>query len=136
MYKNIAKYAIGLFYLLGGPLIHGYLMTQQQALYAAVDDMAWPLYQLLWTQWVIPNLAPLVFLLVLLEIVAGVLMLSTQPLRAQVGQLAGLIFNLLLIPFWFFYGIPNLLLVALHFWLWHEEQNMLHAKLSPVGFSR
>jgi hypothetical protein len=133
MLKNIAKYATGIFYLLGGPLIHGFLITQQRDLYAAVDDSAWPLYQLLWSNFVLSNLSLLVFLLVILEMAAGVLMLSARPQWAKLGQLAGLLFNLLLVPFWFFYGIPNLLLVALHFWLWQEGQSNAHSKLLPVG---
>jgi hypothetical protein len=117
MLARLMKYAIGLFYLIGGPLIHGYLITQQRELYVAVDDTAWPVYQQLWTRLVLPNLTPLVALLVLFEMVAGALMLSKQRRLAQLGQIAGLLFNLLLAPFWFFYAIPNLLLAAVHLWL-------------------
>jgi hypothetical protein len=133
MLRNIAKYAVGFFYLIGGPLIHAYLMTQQRELYAAVDDTAWPFYQLLWANFVLPHLSLLVILLVLLEMLAGVMMISARPARARLGQLAGLIFNLLLVPFWFFYAIPNLLLVVLHFWLWQEGQSVHRSKLNPVG---
>jgi hypothetical protein len=122
--KLLAKYATGLFYLTGGPLIHAYLMTQQRELYAAVDDTAWSLYQTLWNGIVLPNLTPLVILLVALEIGAGFLMLSRQPSRAKLGHMAGLLFNLLLVPFWFFHAIPNLLLVALHFWLLQAEAEL------------
>jgi hypothetical protein len=122
--KMLAKYVTGLFYLIGGPLIHAYLMTQQRELYAAVDDTAWSLYQTLWNGLVLPNLIPLVLLLVVLEIGAGILMLSRQPSRAKLGNMAGLLFNLLLVPFWFFYAIPNLLLVALHFWLLQAEADL------------
>ncbi|RIK44503.1 MAG: hypothetical protein DCC55_02230 [Chloroflexi bacterium] len=111
---QFVKYAIGLFYLVGGPLIHAYFMTQQRALYSMLADQAWPLYQTLWNNLVLPNLMPLVVLLVIFEMAAGWLMVSRRPQRAQLGQLAGLIFNLLLIPFWFFYGLPNLLLVLAH----------------------
>jgi hypothetical protein len=129
MIRTFAKYATGLFYLIGGPLIHAYLMTQQRELYATVDDTAWSVYQTLWTRFVLPNLVPLVILLVLLEMVAGALMLSKQSTRAKVGQAGGLLFNLLLVPFWFFYAIPNLLLVALHLWLIQEEQRVPHLAL-------
>ena len=50
MIKNFAKYATGFFYLIGGPLIHAYMMTQHRELYAAVDDTAWSVYQMLWMQ--------------------------------------------------------------------------------------
>lgn len=132
MLRKIARYSTGIFYLIGGPLIHAYLITQRRELYAAVDDLAVPLYQLLWTNLVLPYLLPLVVVLALLEATAGLLMLSSRAQRAQLGQLAGLVFNLLLVPFWFSYGIPNLLLVALHYWLWREEkapQVILH----PAG---
>ncbi|MCC6454823.1 MAG: hypothetical protein IT328_07775 [Caldilineaceae bacterium] len=129
LFKYLAKYATGLFYVIGGPLIHGYLMTQQRELYAAVDDTAWSFYQTLWTQIVLPNLVPLVILLVAFEMVAGLLMLSSNPDRARLGQAAGLLFNLLLVPFWFFYAIPNLLLVALHFWLLKIEPITSHQEL-------
>jgi hypothetical protein len=132
MLRNVVRYAVGLFYLIGGPLIHAYLMTQQRHLYAAVDDNAWPLYQFLWAAVVLPNLTTFVSLLVLMEMVAGVLMISGRPSRARLGQLAGLLFNLLLVPFWFSYGIPNLLLVALHLWLWQAEQTTSHSNLSPA----
>jgi hypothetical protein len=132
MIKNLAKYATDLFYLIGGPLIHVYMMTQQRELYAAVDDTAWSVYQTLWTNVVLPNLTPLVILLVLLEMGAGALMLSKDPAPARIGQTGGLIFNLLLVPFWFFYGIPNLLLVALHFWLMQQGQSVPNRILRPV----
>jgi hypothetical protein len=131
LFKYLAKYATALFYVVGGPLIHGYLMTQQRELYAAVDDTAWPLYQTLWSQIVLPNLTPLVILLVAFEMGAGLLMLSRNPDRARLGQMAGLLFNLLLVPFWFFYAISNLLLVALHFWLLKIEPIMHHQRLRP-----
>ena len=131
MIKYIAKYATGLFYLVGGPMIHGYLMTQQRDLYAAVDDTAWTLYQTLWTQTVLPNLVPLVILLVALEMTAGLLMLSKQPRQAKLGHAAGLLFNLLLVPFWFYYAIPNLLTVALHYWLIKVEPIAPYRELRP-----
>jgi hypothetical protein len=108
-------------------------MTQHRELYAVVADTAWPSYKLLWANFVLPNLSLLVIVLVILEMLAGAMMLSTRPSHARLGQLAGLIFNLLLVPFWFFYAIPNLLLVALHFWLWQEEPSVHHSKLNPVG---
>jgi hypothetical protein len=132
MMTQIAKYLTGIFYILGGPLIHAYMMTQQRELYAAVDDTAWPLYQFLWNSAVLPNLPLLVILLVAMEMAAGYLMLSARPGRAQLGQLAGLLFNLLLIPFWFYYGIPNLLLVAWHYWLWSAEHKRIKPNLNPA----
>jgi hypothetical protein len=131
MFTYLAKYATGLFYVVGGPLIHGYMMTQQRALYDTVDDTAWSFYQTLWTQIVLPNLLPLVIVLVALEVVAGLFMLNRNPDQARLGQAAGLLFNLLLVPFWFFYAIPNLLLVALHFWLLKMEPIAPHQALRP-----
>jgi hypothetical protein len=123
MLTKIGKYSAGLFYLIGGPLIHAFLMTRQRETYAAVDDTAWPLYQTLWNEFVLPNLTPLVILLVLFEIVAGAFMLSQRKPFAALGQLGGLLFNLLLAPFWFGYGIPNLLLALLHLWLLLQEMH-------------
>ena len=119
---RILKYAVGLFYLIGGPLIHAFLMTYQRALYAAVDDLAWSGYQVLWTRLVLPNLVPLVVLLVILEMVAGTLMLSKRKQWAALGQFGGMLFNLVLIPFWFGYGIPNLILALVHGWLLIQER--------------
>jgi len=131
------KYAVGLFYLVGGPLIHAYLIANHQAIYAAVDDQAWSLYQTLWTHFVLPNLVPLVILLVTIEIIGGALMLSADKVWAGLGQFGGLLFNLLLIPFWFAYGIPNLLLVVVHGWLLHQEHQAMGdqgiAKLTHAG---
>ena len=132
MFRLIAKYATALFYVLGGPLIHIYLITQRREIYAAVDDLAVPLYQTIWTVYILPNIVPLAILLMLFEITAGVLMFSRNPKYAQLGHLAGLVFNLLLVPFLFSYGIPNLLLVALHAWLLHEEHVAPIAKLHPA----
>jgi hypothetical protein len=129
MLTKIGKYATGLFYLIGGPLIHAFFMTRQREIYATVDDTAWPVYQTLWNQFVLPNLTPLVILLVLFEMVAGAFMLSQHKSFAALGQLGGLLFNLFLTPFWFGYGIPNLLLVLLHFWLLLQE-------LHPASGSR
>ncbi len=119
---KILKYAVGIFYLIGGPLIHAFLMTYQRASYATVDDQAWSGYQLLWTRLVLPYLVPLVVLLVILEMVAGMLMLSKHQRWATLGQLGGMLFNLLLIPFWFGYGIPNLILALIHGWLLSQER--------------
>lgn len=119
---KILKYAVGLFYLIGGPLIHAFLMTYQRDRYPAVDDLAWSGYQAIWTRLVLPYLVPLVVLLVILEMVAGTLMLSKRPQWAALGQLGGMLFNLLLIPFWFGYGIPNLILALIHGWLFSQER--------------
>jgi hypothetical protein len=128
MLVTIAKYATGLFYLIGGPLIHLYLITQQRHLYTAVDDTAASLYQSMWNGFVLPNLIPLVILLIGLEMVAGALMILPQPGYAQLGQAAGAFFNVLLVPFWFFYAIPNLLLVSLHLWVL-QSQRRTHPKV-------
>jgi len=119
---KILKYAVGIFYLIGGPLIHAFLMTYQRASYATVDDLAWSGYQVLWTRLVLPYLVPLVVLLVILEMVAGMLMLSKHQRWATLGQLGGMLFNLLLVPFWFGYGIPNLILALIHGWLLGQER--------------
>jgi len=133
MSTKVLTYATGIFYLIGGPLIHGYLMTQQRAIYAAVDDLGWSVYQRIWSSFVLPNLMPLVILLVALEMAAGALMLSRRPHLAELGQLGGLLFNLLLIPFWFSYGIPNLLLVLVHGWLLRQARHgAAHAGLQPA----
>lgn len=130
---KILKSALGLFYLIGGPLIHGYLMMYQRSRYAAVEDQAWSVYQSLWSQVVLSHLPPLVIGLVLLEMLAGGLMLSQSGRWAALGQLGGLIFNLLLMPFWFFYSIPNLLLVFLHGWLLLQEcQVAVPSSLQPI----
>src|SRR5687768_4650855 len=136
---KILKYAVGLFYLIGGPLIHAFLMTYQRDRYPAVDDLAWSGYQVLWTRLVLPYLVPLVVLLVILEMVAGTFMLSKRPQWAALGQLGGMIFNLLLIPFWFGYGIPNLILALIHGWLFRQERQMKSeqtvSKPLPVGWA-
>ncbi len=132
MLRKIGQYATGLFYLIGGPLIHFFLMTQQRALYAGVDDTAWSVYQRLWSQLVLPNLIPLVILVVIFEMVAGALMLSQRKSFADLGQLGGMLFNLLLIPFWFGYGIPNLLLASVHLWLLQEAPAPADNHLRPV----
>ena len=135
---KILKYAVGLFYLIGGPLIHAFLMTYQRALYAAVDDLAWSGYQVLWTRLVLPNLVPLVVLLVILEMVAGTLMLSKRKQWAALGQLGGMLFNLVLIPFWFGYGIPNLILALVHGWLLIQERRAAddYAVSTPTSVGR
>lgn len=127
MLRLFAKYATALFYILGGPMIHIYLITQRRELYAAVDDLAIPLYQTLWTMYILPNIVPLAILLMFFEVAAGALMFGRNSKLAQLGHLAGLVFNLLLVPFLFTFGIPNLLLVALHAWLLRAEQ------VSPIA---
>lgn len=119
---RIARTATGLFYLVGGPLIHGYFMTFNRHIYAAIGDQAWWGYRAVWDAWVLPNLLPLVSLLVVFEMATGLAMLG-RPRLAQFGQAAGCLFNLLLVPFFFGLGLPNLLLVALHLWLWGEEHS-------------
>lgn len=123
MLQRIVRVCLAAFYTIGGPVIHIILMTTHRELYAAIGDHALPLYQSLWNAFVLPNLVPLAILLIAFEFVAGLLMFSRTPLRAEIGQLAGLIFNLLLVPFWFYYAIPNLILVALHAWLLYTERH-------------
>jgi len=126
--SKLMKYATGLFYVVGGPLIHAYLIANQRGIYAAVDDQAWPPYQTLWTHLVLPHLVPLVMLLVCFEIGAGALMLNKRQVWAELGQLGGLFFNLLLLPFWFAYGIPNLVLVLVHGRLFQQERHAQNAQ--------
>lgn len=123
MLQQIMKVCLAAFYAIGGPAIHITLMTTHREVYAAIDDQALPFYQLIWNAFVLPNLVPLAILLIAFEFAAGLLMFSRTPLRAELGQLAGLLFNLLLVPFWFFYAIPNLILVALHAWLLYVERH-------------
>ncbi len=113
MRRQLIKWLAGLFYyLIGGPLIHAYLMLTNRAVYQQIDAFAWPVYSRLWNRIVLPHLAPLVVLLVLIEMAMGALMLSRRPRWAALGQAGGFFFNLLLVPFWFFYAVPNLLLAA------------------------
>src|SRR3712207_2117123 len=106
MLRSLVRYATAAFYCVGGPWIHLYLITQQRALYAAVDDRASKVYQVIWDTVVLPYLVPWVTVLAIFEVVAGLLMFSRYPRQAYLGQLAGLVFNLALVPFWFSYGIP------------------------------
>jgi hypothetical protein len=123
MLQRIVKVCLAAFYAIGGPVIHIILMTTHREVYAAIDDYALPFYQFLWNTFVLPNLVPLAILLIAFEFAAGLLMFSRTPLWAEIGQLAGLVFNLLLIPFWFFYAIPNLVLAALHAWLLYAQRH-------------
>jgi hypothetical protein len=118
---TIVRWLVGGFYLIGGPLIHIYFITQNPAIYGEMGKTAWPPYPRLWKSWVLPNLFLLVGLLIVVEAAMGALMLSRNPRRAQLGHVAGIVFNLLLAPFQFALGIPNLLTAALHGWLWREE---------------
>ncbi|MBE2239573.1 MAG: hypothetical protein IAE81_17420 [Caldilineaceae bacterium] len=118
---KVLKWTVGGFYLIGGPLIHIYCITQNPAIYGKIAESAWPLYQTLWQTWVLPYLVPLVVLLMVVEATMGALMLSRNSRLARLGQAAGLAFNLLLVPFQFAWGIPNLLTAALHGWLWWRE---------------
>jgi hypothetical protein len=85
--KKFAKYAVGLFYLFGGPLIHLYCLNFNRQLYMGMADTAWPLYRAVWAEVVLPFLAPWITLLILFEIVTGLLMLSRYPKIAAWGQL-------------------------------------------------
>ncbi len=131
MLDQVLKFSTAAFYMIGGPSIHILLITQKRELYSAVDDQAIALYEKLWNTMVLPNLVPLVILLMVLEFVAGVMMFSTQRVWAASGQLSGLLFNLLLLPFWFFMGIPNLLMALLHLWLLRRELRMPHSQWRP-----
>lgn len=130
----MANDAIAIFYAVGGPLIHLYLITQHPEVYAAVDNTAVPIYQFLWQSLVLQNLIPLVIVLIGLEMIAGVLMFSRQPYWSRLGHLGGLVFNLLLIPFLFYYGVVNLLMVALHLWLLLEPSNTVRSKPRPASY--
>jgi hypothetical protein len=120
--KKFAQYAVGLFYLFGGPLIHLYCLNFNRQIYAGMADMAWPLYRAVWTDVILPFLAPWVTLLILFEIVAGLLSMSSYPKFAARGQILGILFNLFLVPFWWVpFNMPNLLMAALHGVLFRAE---------------
>ena len=134
--KKFAQYAVGLFYLFGGPLIHLYYLNFNRQIYAGMADIAWPLYQTVWTGMILPFLVPWVTLLILFEVVAGLLMLSHYPKIATRGQLLGIFFNLFLVPFWWVpFNVPNLLMAALHgvlFWAEWREARQLPSRPAPI----
>lgn len=121
--KKFVQYALGLFYLVGGPLIHLYCLNFNHPIYAGMADTAWPLYRTIWTGTILPFLTPWVTLLILFEVVSGLLMLSRYRKMASWGQFLGLLFNLFLVPFWWVpFNSPNLLLAALHGLLFWAER--------------
>lgn len=122
MLKIAVQYATALFYIIGGPLIHANLITKAPQIYASIAENAIAPYQWMWNTIVLPNLRPLISLLIFFEMAIGILMVSQKPRNISLGNLAGAFFNLWLIPFNFFYGIPNLLLASLHFWLRYNAQ--------------
>ncbi len=134
--KKFAQYSVGLFYLFGGPLIHLYCLNFNSQVYTGMADRAWPLYRTVWTDVILPFLAPWVTLLILFEIVAGLLMLSRYPKFAARGQLLGILFNLFLVPFWWMpFNVPNLLMAALHvvlFWAEWREARQLPSRPAPI----
>jgi hypothetical protein len=112
---NAVKTLVGIFYLAGGPLIHLVLVTTNQAIYTSVADQAWPPYQTLWQQVVLPQLFWWVVLLMMFEATAGWLMLRAPRRPAIFGQVLGILFNLVLIPLWPMpIGLTNATMVALH----------------------
>jgi hypothetical protein len=119
--RHWIKVSLAAFYTAGGPLIHIYCITQRPQIYTAIDDHASALYAFIWNALVLSHLLGLVALLIILEFVAGLYMFSDHPRLHQLGQMAGLLFNLGLIPFWFAYGVPNLLLATVHLWLFMHE---------------
>ena len=132
--KKFAQYALGLFYLFTGPLIHLYCLAFNRQIYTGMADTAWPLYQTVWTDVILPFLAPWVTLLILFEIVAGLLMLSRYPKFAARGQLLGILFNLFLVPFWWVpFNVPNLLMAALHgLFFWTERRKARQIPPQPA----
>lgn len=124
--KKFVQYALGLFYLVGGPLIHLYFLNFNRQVYIGMADTAWLPYRTAWTGIVVPFLVPWITLLVIFEVVAGLLMLSRYPKIAIRGQLLGIAFNLFLVPFWGgSLNISNLLMAALHgllFWVEYQRE--------------
>lgn len=120
--KKFAQHGLGLFYLLGGPLIHLYCLYFNRQLYTGMADTAWSPYHTVWTEAILPFLVPWVTLLILFEVTVGLLILSRYPKIAARGQLLGLLFNLFLVPFWWtLFNLPNLMLAVLHGLLWGVE---------------
>ena len=112
---NIVRVVVGFFYLVGGPLIHLVLLTTNRTVYRIVADQAWPPYQSLWQQLVLPHLFWWVVLLMMFEATAGWLMLRDPRRPAMLGQVLGILFNLFLIPFWPApINLTNVVMVALH----------------------
>jgi hypothetical protein len=109
---NIVRIGIG-FIFLAGAAVNAYLGLTQPQIYRSFADTALiPLYRDLWQSLVVPNLGFWLALTVAFEVTTGLLILS-KGVRVKVGLGLGILFCLILVPFWWQGGALSNILLAL-----------------------
>jgi hypothetical protein len=114
---NIVRIAFGLI-LVAGAVANAVMFLSQPRIYDAFAEGAIiSLYRDLWRSLVLPHLGLWLALVIAFEISAGILILS-KGIWVRVGLLAGILFCLGLVPFWWYGGaLLNVAMAVALAWL-------------------
>lgn len=116
-YKNIFRIAFAIIFLLGA-IANAVILFLKPDAYSGFAELSFiPLYQLLWTQLVFPNIHLFVGLTVVLELTFASLLLA-KGMAVRIGFFLAAAFMLFLIPFWWSGGsLLNLAFALVLLWL-------------------
>lgn len=118
---NIARTALGIIYLLGAAINLRFAFLSPWIYREFASFAIIPFYKTLWNSAVIPHLQAWLILVVVFEIIIGIFILSKGNL-VKIGLIAGITFNLFLIPFWWSgFALINLVLVSVQIFLLRGE---------------
>jgi hypothetical protein len=108
---NIVRIGIGFIYL-AGAAVNAFLGLSQPQSYEPFADMTLvPLYRDLWQSLVVPYLGFWLALTIAFEVTTGILILS-KGVRVKVGLGLGILFCLILVPFWWQGGALSNIVLA------------------------
>lgn len=108
---NIVRIGFGFIYL-AGAAVNAFLVLTQPQIYESFADMALiPLYRDLWQSLVVPYLGLWLALTIAFEVTTGILILS-KGVRVKVGLGLGILFCLILVPFWWQGGALSNIVLA------------------------
>ena len=119
--SNIVRIILGIVYFIGA-LINLRFALQSPEVYQTFADFAViPFYRTLWSSIVMPHITKWLLLVVGCEIIMGLFILSKETL-VKIGLLGGIVFNLMLIPFWWSgWGVINLFIVLIQILLLRRD---------------
>jgi hypothetical protein len=121
MFARALRILLAVAFYLGGAAVHTHAILNDLAVYNWFGEQSFvPFYRSFWHGVVEPNLPWIVLPVVAFELVVGLMMLG-KGRKAQLGQAAGGFWNLLLAPLLGTWGWTNLIMVALHGWLYTQN---------------
>ena len=120
--SNIVRIILGIIYLMGAMINLRFALLTPGIYQTFADFAVIALYKTLWSSIVMPNITIWLLLVVVFEIIVGIFVLNKGSF-VKIGLMGGIVFNLMLIPFWWSgWALINLLLALVQIILLIQEK--------------